>query len=119
MNHAHAYTNPLPKQHSVARSPLILCAQRCVKLHTPVPQWFMDNLTLQEASDLAAGKYYQNVDLNALVQFLAGMEEQKTILGVSQCVDVQRGRCTCSTALLRSAGCILGSFCVAILFFES
>eukprot|EP00667_Euglena_gracilis_P008107 EG_transcript_8194 len=45
-------------------------------------QWFMDNLTLQEASDLAAGKYYQNVDLNALVQFLAGMEEQKTILGM-------------------------------------
>jgi len=45
-------------------------------------EWFLDTLTLQEAADLSAGRYYHNVDLQGLVKFLAGMEAQKAILGM-------------------------------------
>jgi len=45
-------------------------------------QWFLDNLSLEEAADLVAGRYYQQVNLTEVADFLGGMEDQKSILGM-------------------------------------
>jgi aarF domain-containing kinase len=45
-------------------------------------QWFVQDITISEGADLAAGRYYQNVDLQEIAKFLGGMEHQKSILGM-------------------------------------